>query len=102
MRRFQAIKRKEVYLRPPSIQDWLPKPHLARFVVDFVDQLDLVDIERATYDSVAFGFIAGDAHPDHDTPNTFCSAFSMKYSVTCCKYASSPAPWAYSSYVTSP
>jgi len=26
---------------PPSVQDWLPKNHLARFVVEIVEQLDL-------------------------------------------------------------
>jgi transposase len=32
------------YLLPPSPDDWLPQGHLARFVVDLVDQLDLTDI----------------------------------------------------------
>jgi len=26
---------------PPSVQDWLPENHLARFVVDIVSQLDV-------------------------------------------------------------
>jgi transposase len=33
-------------LLPPSIQDWLPEDHLARFVVDIVDQLDLGMVEQ--------------------------------------------------------
>ena len=32
-------------------------------------------LERATHDSVAFRFIAGDAHPDHDTLNAFRKRF---------------------------
>ena len=32
-------------------------------------------IERATYDSVAFRFIAGDLHPDHDTLANFRKTF---------------------------
>jgi hypothetical protein len=32
-------------------------------------------IERATYDSVAFRFIAADEHPDHDTMATFRKRF---------------------------
>ncbi|MEO8779702.1 MAG: hypothetical protein ABI389_13650, partial [Rhodanobacter sp.] len=35
------------YLLPPSVQDWLPKSHLARYVVDVVEGLDLSLIERA-------------------------------------------------------
>jgi hypothetical protein len=32
---------------PPSLHDWLPEKHLARFLVDVVDALDL----GAIYDS---------------------------------------------------
>ena len=32
---------------PPSLQDWLPQEHLARFVVEIVDRLDLSELERA-------------------------------------------------------
>ena len=39
--KFQPINRYTTYLLPPSLQDWLPEKHLARFVVDIVDQLDL-------------------------------------------------------------
>jgi transposase len=38
---FRPIDRATPYLLPPSVEDWLPKAHLARFVVDIVDQLDL-------------------------------------------------------------
>ena len=31
---------------PPSLQDWLPEGHLARFVADVVHQLDLSEIYR--------------------------------------------------------
>ncbi|CAI8042903.1 hypothetical protein GBAR_LOCUS23799 [Geodia barretti] len=31
-------------LMPASIQEWLPEQHLARFVVEIVDQLDLSEI----------------------------------------------------------
>ena len=46
MARFQAVRRNEVFLLPPSIQDRLPDNHLARFVVEIVDSLDLSEIER--------------------------------------------------------
>ena len=29
---------------PPSIQEWLPEQHLARFVVEIVEQLELSEI----------------------------------------------------------
>ena len=38
---FVPVDRAQQYLFPPSIQDWLPENHLARFVVDIVSQLDL-------------------------------------------------------------
>jgi transposase len=39
--KFIDVDRETLYLLPPSIQDWLPEDHLARFVVDIVGQLDL-------------------------------------------------------------
>jgi transposase len=41
MRAFKASDRNQPFLLPPSIQDWLPKEHLARFIVEIVEQLDL-------------------------------------------------------------
>jgi transposase len=110
MSRFKPIKRDMNYLFPPSMNDWLPEHHLARFVVEIVEQLDLKVMERAygtsgsapfhpalllsilvygyatgvfssrklenaTYDSIAFRFVAADEHPDHDTLNTFRKRF---------------------------
>jgi transposase len=43
---FNPIHRDTLYLLPPAIQDWLPEDHLARFVVEIVDQLDLGPIEQ--------------------------------------------------------
>lgn len=38
---FILIDRDTPYIFPPCVQDYLPEDHLARFVVDIVDQLDL-------------------------------------------------------------
>ena len=38
---FIPIDRDTPQLFPPSVQDYLPEKHLARFVVEIVDQLDL-------------------------------------------------------------
>lgn len=110
MSRFHPVDRQTGYLLPPSVDEWLPEGHLARFIVEVVDQLDLSalerayagrgsaayhpsvllallvygyangvfssrKIERATYDSVAFRFIAAGSHPDHDTLATFRRRF---------------------------
>ena len=110
MSRFVPVDRDTAYLLPPSVDEWLPSDHLARFVVEVIDRLDLEDlvkqyagrgsaahhpavllgllvygyasgvhssrkIERATYDSVAFRFVAANTHPDHDTLATFRRRF---------------------------
>ena len=107
---FLVIDRKTDYLLPPSVDDWLSQDHLARFLVEVVDQLDLSKLtrqyagrgskayhpatllailvygyatgifssrklERATYDSVAFRYIAAGSHPDHDSLATFRRRF---------------------------
>jgi transposase len=38
---FILIDRDTPYIFPPCVQDYLPEDHLARFIVDLVDQLDL-------------------------------------------------------------
>ncbi len=110
MSNFRPSDRLTGYLMPPSVDEWLPPRHLARFVVEVVDGLDLTGmskayrgsgsasyhpatllsvliygyatgvfssrkLERATYDSVAFRFIAANDHPDHDTIATFRRRF---------------------------
>ena len=44
---FRSADVNQALLLPPSLHDWLPERHLARFVVDVVDTLDL----GAIYDS---------------------------------------------------
>ena len=46
MGHFVLADRNTDFLLPPSIQDWLPEDHLARFVVEVVDQLDLSELTR--------------------------------------------------------
>lgn len=110
MSRFIIADRESDYLFPPSMSDWLPENHLARFVADVVSQLDLTTIikqysgrgskahhpetllclliygyatgvfssrkiEQATYDSIAFRYLAANTHPDHDTIAAFRCRF---------------------------
>lgn len=41
MSRFIPVNRNQQYLLPPSVDEWLPDNHLARFIVEVIDQLDL-------------------------------------------------------------
>ena len=110
MSNFRLIDRDTGFLMPPSVDEWLPQRHLARFVVEVIEGLDLRSmtgsyrgsgeasyhpqlllglivygyatgvfssrkLERATYDSVAFRFIAANQHPDHDTIALFRRRF---------------------------
>lgn len=110
MGKFIEADRHQYSLLPAAIDDWLPQNHLARFVVEAVEMLDLSAIyacygarggraygpklmvsllfygyatgvfssrklEAASYDSVAFRYICGNHHPDHDTIATFRKQF---------------------------
>lgn len=112
---FKSIDRNAQFLFPPSVQDWLPEDHLARFVVEVVGQLNLEALnaqykpkgeaayppsmllsllfygyatggfssrvlERKTYDSIAFRYIAANTHPDHTTISEFRKKFLKELS----------------------
>lgn len=108
-KRFRTCDLNQVFLLPPSLQDWLPEGHLARFIAEVTNELDLSKImaaygrkdgrgmaayhpammvrvllygycrgvvssrkiERATYEDVAFRYLAADQHPDHDSIASF-------------------------------
>ena len=92
------------------MDEWLPQRHLARFVVELIEGLELTELEqsyrgsgsasyhaaillgllvygyatrvfscraleRATYVSVTFRFVAGNEHPDDDTISHFRKRF---------------------------
>src|SRR5271168_381163 len=40
-KRFRVCSLDQEFLLPPSLQDWLPEDHLARFIADVVNELDL-------------------------------------------------------------
>jgi transposase len=44
---FVGVDRDTAYLMPPSVQEWLPENHLARFVVEIVERLDLGSMTTA-------------------------------------------------------
>ena len=41
MSNFRQIDRETGFLLPPSVDEWLPKRHLARFIVEVIAGLDL-------------------------------------------------------------
>ncbi len=41
MNPFIPFSRQQQYLLPPSMNDWLPENHPARFIVEVVEKLDL-------------------------------------------------------------
>ena len=41
MRNFRQVDRQTGFLLPPSVDEWLPQRHLARFVVEVIDGRDL-------------------------------------------------------------
>ena len=44
MRRFKPYNPDQLYLLPPALRDWLPEGHLALFLSDVVDTLDLASL----------------------------------------------------------
>jgi transposase len=42
---FRPYDRDQLRLMPPALADWVPEGHLARFVSDLVDDLDLTALE---------------------------------------------------------
>ena len=43
---FKAYNPDQIFLLPPSLREWLPEDHLAYFIGDVVDQMDLSQIYR--------------------------------------------------------
>lgn len=52
---YRPYQPEQTLLLPPALEDWLPEGHLARFVSDVVDELDLGAIE-ATYEDEERGY----------------------------------------------
>ena len=46
MNRVVTVDRDTFYLLPPSVDEWLPVNHLARFVVEVIAPLDLSALTR--------------------------------------------------------
>jgi len=50
-KRFRVCSYDQPFLLPPSLQDWLPENHLARFIAEVMNELDLSSI-YASYERV--------------------------------------------------
>ena len=49
-KRYRVYEPDQLFLMPPSLREWLPEDHLAYFVSDLVDDLDLSEIEAVYED----------------------------------------------------
>ena len=47
MSNFRHVDRATGFLLPASVDEWLPERHLARFVVEVIDQLDLSSMVKS-------------------------------------------------------
>src|ERR1700692_3616077 len=47
MSNFRTFDRQTGFLLPPSVDEWLPEKHLARFVVEVIDGLDLSALSQS-------------------------------------------------------
>jgi hypothetical protein len=56
---FLGCDRDQPFLLPPDLRDWLPDGHLAWFILDVVDQLELQPFYRQHRDD-------GHGHPAYD------------------------------------
>jgi hypothetical protein len=42
----KECNREQIYLMPPSLQEWLPEKDMAWFIIDVVEQMDLSEYYR--------------------------------------------------------
>src|ERR687888_1166385 len=70
---FLGGDRDQSFLLPPDLRDWLPAGHLAWFILDVVDQLDLAPFYRAHRDD-------GHGHPAYD-PKALLGVLLYAYAI---------------------
>ena len=58
-RTFRPYDQDQIFLLPPSLRDWLPADHLASFVADLVEDLNLTPILN-TYGDLTRGTVPYD------------------------------------------
>ncbi len=68
---FLRGNRDQPFLVPPDLRDWLPEGHLAWFILDVVDQLDLAPLHRQHRDDRS-------RHPAYD-PKTLLGLLLHAY-----------------------
>jgi transposase len=70
---FLRAERDQPFLLPPDLRDWLPQDHLAWFILDVVDQVDLAPFYLAHRDD-------GHGHPAYD-PKTLLGVLLYAYCI---------------------
>src|SRR5258708_2258004 len=74
MSNFRQIDRETGFLLPPSVDEWLPERHLARFIVEVIAGLDLRSMSGSYRGSGSASY-----HPEvllGACPNSRCSILS--------------------------
>lgn len=91
MSRFVPVDRDTAYLLPPSVDEWLPSDHLARFVVEVIEQLDLSKLTRqyagrgsaAHHPAVLLGLLiygyANGVHSSSKIERASCDSVAFRY-----------------------
>jgi hypothetical protein len=71
---FRRTDRQTGFLMPPSVDEWLPQRHLARFVVEVIDGLDLKSMSKiyrgsgsASYHPATLLGLLVPLHSDYDS-----------------------------------
>jgi transposase len=80
---FLRSDRDQPFLLPPDLRDWLPQGHLAWFILDVVDQLDLTGFYRVHRND-------GHGHPAYD-PKLLLGVLLYGYCLGCAPPGSSNA-----------
>ena len=77
---YKECDRDQLFLLPPSMKEWLPEGHLAYFILDVVESMDLMEIERHYKKNADGTFKAASGQPPFD-PRMMTALILYAYAV---------------------
>jgi transposase len=77
---YKECDRDQMFLLPPSMKEWLPEGHLVYFILDVVEQLDLLEIEQPYRKTADGTFKAASGQPPFD-PRMMTALILYAYAV---------------------